>query len=327
MKIKTKTLYIILVSILFILLALCICIGSTSLKLKEVYLSLINSPSVSSTKRYIVVNLRLPRTLGAIFVGICLSCCAIIFQSVFKNPMADSYVLGLSSSSTVSIAIAMFIFSSNIISWKTLPFVSFIGSLLCTLLLFFLNRKDHMRLLLSGIALNFFLGSLTSLFLFLNRKQMDTILFWTMGSLSSLNWNKISYLFIASVLSLIITQKEHNVLDLLLLDDSTSISSGLDVNKARITLLIFSSLITSIVVSFCGVIGFVGMMSPHIIRSIIGPKHKNLIFLSMLFASDLMMVSDLISRTIIMPSELPIGIVTSILGAPVFFILLKRAYK
>ena len=243
----------------------------------------------------------------------------LVFQSVFRNPMADSYVLGVSSGASCLIG-----FNTLLgLGFGNIP-AALIGSLSATALLFATNKKDHQKLLLSGIALNFLLSALTTLTIYIGKHQMDSVIYWTMGSLSASSWDRVYILAAACVLSLMLLTNRATAMDLLLMDDSTAVSSGLNLRNNRLLLLFWASVLTALVVSFCGIIGFVGLMAPHFARLIVGPKHKRLIPISALLGANILLLADILARFILAPSELPIGIITSILGAPVFLVLLRR---
>lgn len=318
---------IVILSVALILLALIsIAVGSVKYPLSSIIFALFSPEKVPSTQAYIIRNLRLPRTLTALLAGSALAFCGLIFQTVFRNPMADSYVLGISSGASAFIGVGMLTGLMSLTA-PVIPFYAFLGSFVTTLFLFLTGRKNPSTLLLTGIALNFFLSAVTTLTIYLGKRQLDSILFWTMGSVSSTTWQRTAVLFFVCVFIVIFSSRSTSALDVLLTDDSTAISSGLNVKRFRIYLLLLSSAITAIVVSFCGVIGFIGLMSPHFARILCGPRHKRLIWASMILGSDILLFSDILSRFILSPSELPIGLVTSLLGAPVFFILLKRRKK
>lgn len=320
---RTKFVIIILFITLLFLMALGICLGSVKISLKDIanalfYLKTANSNTPQNVV-YIIRNIRLPRVICSVLAGSTLALGGVVFQSVFKNPMADSYILGVSSGASCLIGFNTLLS----IGLSNVP-VALLGSVGATSLLFVLNRKNHQQLLLSGIALNFLLSSLTTLTIYLGKHQMDSVIFWTMGSLSASSWPRALVLFVACVIAFLFLKKDATSLDLLLMDDSTAVSSGLNIRKKRLILLFWASVLTAIVVSFCGIIGFVGLMSPHFARLIIGPKHKHLIPISTLLGAIILLLSDILARFIIAPSELPIGIITSILGAPVFLALLRR---
>ncbi len=320
---RTTFLTIALIATLLFLMTLGICLGSVRISLKDIFNALFyqNSSSSSTPQNvvYIIRNIRLPRVICAVLAGSTLALGGVVFQSVFRNPMADSYILGVSSGASCFIG-----FNTLLgIGLSNVP-VALLGSISATGILFAFNKKNHHRLLLSGIALNFFLSSLTTLTIYLGKRQMDSVIFWTMGSLSASSWTRELILFVACILAFLFLERNSTALDLLLLDDSTAVSSGLNIRKKRIILLFWASVLTAIVVSFCGIIGFVGLMSPHFARLLIGPKHKQLIPISTLLGAIILLLADILARFIIAPSEIPIGIITSILGAPIFLALLRR---
>ena len=315
---KTTFVALALIILLILLTVLGVCLGSVKISLADISSSFFSTTATNNVV-YIIRNLRLPRVLCAILAGAALSMGGLVFQSVFRNPMADSYILGVSSGASCLIG-----FNTLIgLGLSNIP-AALIGSISATALLFATNKNDHHKLLLSGIALNFLLSALTTLTIYIGKHQMDSVIYWTMGSLSSSSWNRVYILAVACVLSLILLTNRATAMDLLLMDDSTAVSSGLNIRKNRLILLFWASVLTALVVSFCGIIGFVGLMAPHFARLIVGPKHKNLIPISTLLGANILLLADILARFIIAPSELPIGIITSILGAPVFLILLRR---
>ena len=313
---------VILILTIIILTITGIAIGSVKITVSDILSAIFKPQTISSNTAYIIRNLRIPRVLSSIVIGAALALCGLIFQCVFRNPMADSYVLGISSGASFFVGLGFVVGIS--FADVSLPVVAFIGSMLTTALLFAISRRNAHSLLLSGISLNFLLSALTTLTIYLSDKRAENILFWTLGSLGNSNWSRLLILTCILLFAFILVYSNCSSMDLLLLDDSTALSSGLDVKRKRIMLLSVASVVTATVVCFSGIIGFVGLMSPHFIRILIGPKHRRLIPLSMMMGSVILLVSDIICRFIVPPSELPIGIVTSILGAPVFMMLLRR---
>ena len=313
---KTALCTTLLLVLLFVLTIVGVCIGSVAIPLSTVVEAVFgtgNGSNASQSAVFIIRNIRLPRVVCAVLAGSALALGGLVFQSVFRNPMADSYILGVSSGASCLIGFNMLL---AIGIGNT--FAALIGSICTTAMLFATAKGDHNRLLLSGIAVNFLLSALTTLTIYLGRRQLDTVLYWTMGSLSGSSWPRATILAAVVVLSSFVLMARASVLDILLLDDSTAISSGLDAKVARMLPL------TAVVVSFCGIIGFVGLMSPHFARLIIGAKHRGLIPTSMLLGAVILLLSDILARCIVAPSELPIGVITSILGAPMFLVLLRR---
>ena len=322
MKRRPELLALILIVAIIAMTIAGICLGSVRISIGNVVQAIFSPQNVNRNTAYIIRNLRIPRVISAILVGAALALCGVVFQSVFRNPMADSYVLGVSSGASFFVGLGFVIGIS--FADVSLPVVAFIGAMLTTALLFAISRKNTSSLLLTGIALNFFLSALTTLTIYLSNRQADNILFWTLGSLGSSSWTRVLILLSVLAVASVITESNSTAMDLLLMDDSTAISSGVDVKKTRIILLAVASVVTATVVCFCGIIGFVGLMSPHFVRLLVGPKHRRLLPLSMLMGSAILLFSDIVCRFAIAPSELPIGIITSVLGAPVFLTLLRR---
>ena len=313
---------IVLAAILVILAFAGICLGSVRITVSDIVRAVFSPSSISRNTAYIIKNLRIPRILSAILTGASLALCGVVFQSVFRNPMADSYVLGVSSGASFFVGLG-FVVGISFVD-VSLPVVAFCGSILTTALLFLISRRNTGTLLLSGIALNFFLSAMTTLTIYLSNRQADNILFWTLGSLGSSSWPRLLILCVVTIAATLVVGRNTEAMDLLLMDDSTAISSGLNVKAVRIILLVTASIVTATVVCFCGIIGFVGLMSPHFMRILVGPKHRRLLPLSMLMGAVILLFADIVCRSLIAPSELPIGIITSVLGAPVFLMLLRR---
>ena len=322
MKRRPELLALILIVAIIAMTIAGICLGSVRISIGNIVQAIFSPQNTNRNTAYIIRNLRIPRVISAILVGAALALCGVVFQSVFRNPMADSYVLGVSSGASFFVGLGFVIGIS--FADVSLPVVAFIGAMLTTALLFAISRKNTSSLLLTGIALNFFLSALTTLTIYLSNRQADNILFWTLGSLGSSSWTRVLILLSVLAVASVITGSNSTAMDLLLMDDSTAISSGVDVKKTRIILLAVASVVTATVVCFCGIIGFVGLMSPHFVRLLVGPKHRRLLPLSMLMGSAILLFSDIVCRFAIAPSELPIGIITSVLGAPVFLTLLRR---
>ncbi|MBQ4281554.1 MAG: iron ABC transporter permease, partial [Spirochaetales bacterium] len=250
-----------LAAILVIMAFAGICLGSVRITVSDIVRAVFNPSSISRNTAYIIRNLRIPRILSAILTGASLALCGVVFQSVFRNPMADSYVLGVSSGASFFVGLG-FVMGISFVD-VSLPVVAFCGSILTTALLFLISRRNTGTLLLSGIALNFFLSAMTTLTIYLSNRQADNILFWTLGSLGSSSWPRLLILCVVTIAATLVVGRNTEAMDLLLMDDSTAISSGLNVKAVRIILLVTASIVTATVVCFCGIIGFVGLMSPH----------------------------------------------------------------
>ncbi len=285
----------------------------------------------SASQRYIIWNLRLPRVLTATVAGMVLAVAGVVFQALFRNPMADPYVLGISSGAAFGVAFAAFLglVSGATGAWSV-PLAAFSGAIGAAFIIFTLAggvRRSPVTLLLTGIALNFMLSALMTLFMYLNRSQLQSIIQWTMGSFGTASWNKLLILSLCSLVGIAPLFLMTRELDILLLDEQSGLSVGVPLRTVRFILLMLSTLITAVTVSFCGVIGFVGLMVPHIVRLIIGPRHRQLLLCSMVGGAVMMVGADTLARTVLGASELPVGVITSLAGAPLFIILLVNHHK
>ncbi len=314
---KTVTIALSLILVLILLSLAGLGLGAAPLSLERA-LALSSSPD-----HYILFEMRLPRVISAILAGGILALSGLVFQSVFQNPMADSYLLGVSSGASLSVVLSALLFPSALLS-LFLPYFAFIGALLAALLIFTVSKREPTSLILTGIAMNLLLSALTTLCIFISRRKTESVLFWSLGSFSSSNWMGVTYLFSALIILFTVTYLSATRLDILLLDSGTAASMGVDVGRTRIVMLVAASLATAVAVSLSGIIGFVGLISPHFIKLALGARHRRTIPLSMLLGGVIMLSADLVSRTLASPSELPVGIITSILGVPVFILLLRR---
>lgn len=289
----------------------------------------IDISDVKESHKVILYVVRIPRTLGALLVGMALAGSGVVFQGVLRNPLAEPYVLGISSGAAFGATLAIVTgFSFTFLGLSAVSIAAFIGALITMFVVYNiakLGMKSSMTtLLLSGIAISSLLSSLVSLMIALNRDQVERIIFWTMGSLSSVKMTQIEVVYIPILLSILIFIFFSRDLNVVLLGEDSATSMGIDVQMLRIILLIAATVATAFSVSISGIIGFVGLIIPHAMRLIIGPNHKYLIPASILMGSIFLIISDTIARTIVAPGQLPLGVITAIFGAPYFIYLLYR---
>jgi iron complex transport system permease protein len=254
-----------------------------------------------------------------------------VFQAVFRNPMADPYVLGISSGAAFGVSLAAFLglIGGAVGAWQV-PLAAGIGALGAALFVFTVSagmRRSVTTLLLTGIALNFFLSAAMTLFMYLNRNQLQSVIQWSLGSFSSASWLKLRLLALIAIPPVLIIACFTREMDVLLLDEGSALSVGLPLRSMRLTLLALSSIATAAVVSLYGIVGFVGLMVPHVVRLVVGPRHRLVLPCALLGGALMMVASDTISRTVIGASELPVGVVTSIAGAPLFIVMLANYRK
>ena len=275
----------------------------------------------------ILWNIRLPRALLVLLTGILLGGSGAVFQLFFQNPLAEPGIMGISSGATLGAVIATLgtgFTTSKLISSVNLSafFGALLAGLFVTALAFNKSRKNSsIMLLLCGTALGTLYSSISSAILLTCNKELHSIYTWILGSFNGRSWNELLFILIPSGISILIMILISPQLDLLTCGEKSAESLGVEVNRLRILVLICGSLAMSSAVCAGGTIGFVGLIAPHIVRKLSGPKSRSLIPLSMIFGAILLLVSDLLARVIIAPAELPAGIITSILGVPFFISL------
>ncbi len=327
-----KLIFIVLLIILLAAVVIAGSLGSARISFSDVVKIIIHplSPDIDGIKessRIIVWKIRLPRIMLTIIAGMGLGVSGAVFQGIFRNPMANPYILGVSSGAAFGVTLGMVMgLQVTFLGMGAIPVSAFTGALGASIIVFLISGggRDILPLLLSGIAMGFFLSALMSLLMYFNRSQLENIIYWTMGSFNAANWKKVvitAPVIITGITFIILFSRD---LNLMVMGEDSAKSMGLSVKKSRLIFLIVSTIITASAVAVSGVIGFVGLIVPHAMRIITGPDHRTLIPYSMLGGAILLLISDTIARTIIAPTEIPVGIVTSLLGAPFFLFLLNR---
>lgn len=282
------------------------------------------------SKVSIVWLLRFPRALLAFLVGGALALCGATYQAIFKNPMADPYILGISSGAAFGATIGIIFnvpgtfFGQNVTSW--LAFAGAIVTIFFVYNVAKVGRSAHITsLLLSGTAVSQFLTAIISFLMLMKASDMKRIYAWTLGSFSAKGWSHVGILLPYVLLGAIIIFVFNRDLDIIMLGDDTAIRYGVETEKVKRILFIVTALIMAACVSVSGIIGFVGLIAPHIVRLFLGPSHKKLLPYSFILGGVVMAVCDTIARSLL-GSEIPVGIVTAIIGAP-FFLYLLRARR
>jgi iron complex transport system permease protein len=289
---------------------------------------------VDDTVRYIVIHVRLARIALALAVGGSLALAGAVYQGVLLNPLADPFTLGVSTGAAfgASLAIIVGIGGISFLGVSALPVAAFAGALMALYLVYLLGRMDgriHVTtLVLAGIIVSTFLSACISLIKSLNEDSVSTIVFWIMGSLSGKSWAHVLLVLPYLVLGGGVILWYMRELDLLSLGDIQAQHLGVNVQRMRFFLLLASSLVTAAAVAVSGVIGFVGLVVPHLVRLAIGPQHRRLLPAVLLLGGLLVLISDTIARSLLATGEeLPVGVVTAILGGPFFCYLLLHRKK
>lgn len=276
-------------------------------------------------------QIRFPRVVMSLLVGASLAVAGGVMQAIFGNPLAEPGVVGVSSGAALGAATAITLGMSVFGNW-TIAAMAFIGGLVATLLVYATaraqGRTEVVTLLLTGIAVNAFAGAGLALVNFAGDTQSrEQIVFWQLGSLNGSRWDEVAVVAIVAAVATSLALGLSSQYDLLSLGDRTAAHLGVKVEALRIFSVILVALLTGVGVAFVGIIAFVGLVVPHLIRMIVGPGHRWLLMLSALGGATLMVYADLFARTLVPSADLPIGMLTSLVGGPFFFWLIRRNRK
>lgn len=287
------------------------------------------TPSWTIGEATIILQIRLPRIILGALVGAALSIAGTTMQGLFKNPMADPYIVGISSGAALG-AISTIVFGLTIFGMYTIPLMAFIGAAAAIFLVYNIasvrGKLPVSTLLLAGIAVTLFLSAIISLMMYISGEKLHGIVFWLMGGLWGRNWNHVMMAFPFIFLGAIIIYIFARDLNVMLLGEEPAQHLGIEVETLKKIIILSTSLITAAAVSVSGIIGFVGLIIPHAMRILVGPDHRILLPSSALVGGIFLIWADTLARTIISPIELPVGIITALFGAP-FFIYLLRTRK
>ncbi|MBR2264111.1 MAG: iron ABC transporter permease [Firmicutes bacterium] len=284
---------------------------------------------VSKPDQLIIWNIRLPRVILAGLVGGGLAAAGVVMQALFRNPLADPQVLGISSGAAFGAAVAIaFGITFTLSGISSIWLFAFVGAMLTMLLVFRVARIATSRsvtgILLAGIACSSMLTAAITLLMMWNRQKLEQIYLWMLGSFSSATWIKVGFMAIVLVGAMVFFILLGRDLDLLSFGDQEAQSMGVSVKKTRTVAVVATSLLVAASVSVSGIIGFVSLIIPHIMRMIVGPKNRRLIPLSFLGGAIFMVFCDMISRTAVPPNEIAVGAITQVTGAPFFLYLLWK---
>jgi len=325
---KKRLIILILFIILIFSMLFSLGIGGGRFQVSDLF-SFFQPSSLSLSEKTILFEIRLPRLILTVLVGAALSLSGAVLQGLFQNPLVDPYVLGISSGGAVGAIVA--ILSGISLGFITLPLFSFIFALATTFLVLRLGKIGTKMpleiMLLAGVAIGFFFSALISLGMFLAGENLHQMVFWMMGGFWNSSWNKVITLLPLFIIGIPIVFSYSRELNAFLLGEKVAESMGVDVEKTKKILLLVTSLLVAGSVSVSGVIGFVGLVVPHIIRIIIGEDHRQLLPASLFLGSSVLLWADIFSRTLLHPVELPVGVLTSLMGAPFFIYLLRRKKK
>lgn len=287
---------------------------------------------------YVLWNLRVPRILFAALVGAALGLSGALTQGLFRNPLADPGLLGVSSGAACAAALTIVLLAGSGIElpitlrYWLLPFTAFVGAVSVCFLLDgvarWLTADSIAGLLLTGIALNALATAVIGLCTYLaTDEQLRSLTFWTLGSLASASWQLVTLLAVLLITALAYMQRLVNAMNALALGEAAAAHVGIHVRQLRRRVIVLVALLSGFAVAWCGMIGFIGLVAPHMVRLLVGPDQRRLAPLAMLVGAILLLLADTAARTLAIPAEIPVGIFTALLGAPFFLLLLGSLRK
>ncbi|EHK7405127.1 iron ABC transporter permease [Vibrio parahaemolyticus] len=311
-----------------------ITVGPMNISFTDSLRGLVGAHSELAPHIQLVINeIRLPRTILCMFIGAILAICGVVMQGLFRNPLAEPGIIGVSAGAALGGAFAIVVFSEfsqnhpQLMNLAALPLFAFLGGALTTVLVYWLGTNKFGTsvtiMLLAGVAISALSGAAIG---FLNFSADDQMLrdltLWSMGSLAGANWAGIGLSSVTLVVLLFWFHKKAMSLNALLLGESEARHLGVPVQKLKRQLILLSAVGVGVTVSICGAIGFIGLVIPHLGRMLAGPDHRTLLPISALLGALLLTCADMIARVLLAPAELPVGIVTALIGAPFFIYLL-----
>ncbi|MEW5922256.1 MAG: iron chelate uptake ABC transporter family permease subunit [Bacillota bacterium] len=331
---------LVLLALLLFTLVYSLGLGAVSLGRREIFYIFLErvtgavpaDVAISAASRDIILNIRLPRVFQAALVGAALSVAGATLQGLFRNPLADPYIIGVSSGAALGATVAIVSgLTLGFAGFGAVPIMAFAGGLLTIALVYHLSRQGNhvpvMTLLLAGIAVGAFLSAFVSLLIFFSGERLHQVVFWMMGGLGGARWSYLRVMLPYVLLGCGCIYFFSRELNAMLLGEDTAHTLGIDPEKLKKIFLVAASLLVSAAVSTSGIIGFIGLVVPHIVRLLAGPDHRFLLPASALCGAIMLIGADTLARTIIAPAELPVGIITALLGAPFFLYLLRQRKK
>jgi iron complex transport system permease protein len=343
----TAVLILGLLALFLLSVVLAVTIGSVKISTFDVYriilyqvthIALGDPAALSGGTLYeIVWNVRLPRVLMGAIVGILLATTGVVMQATVQNPLADPYILGISSGASLGATFSIMIGASavftGVLGTMGTAFWAFLGSLGATAFVYLLSnlggRMTSAKLVLSGSVIGSLCSSFTNLMIYIGNdaENMKSVTYWLLGSMVSARWEKLALPGACMLLGAAFFLTQIRTLNTMLLGDEAAITLGVNLARYRKLYMIITSLMTAVAVCTCGIVGFVGLMIPHIVRGFSGSDHKRLLPCAMLVGGIFLIWADVLARILLENTEIPIGVITSVVGAPIFvYIMVRRSY-
>lgn len=330
-RVPGRTYLVAVTALVAVSVSLGLALGTVFIPIGEITRILKEGPRQGDTFSLIIWTLRFPRVLLAFVEGASLSVAGVVMQGLFRNPMADPYVLGVASGASLGAVVGIVMGIGKALGLWALPGLAFLGAIGSTLFVYALSTKkgrtDTWTLLLSGIAVSSLVSSLIALIMVLWRERVEEIVFWTMGGLSRASWQSVLAAACYSLPGMWVLWLQARPLNALSFGEESAFHLGVAVEKSKRILLWASALITASGVAFTGPVGFVGLVVPHVVRLLTGPDHRWLLPLSALTGGNVLILADLLARTLRPPLEIPVGVITALFGAPFFLYLLFKTRR
>ncbi|KKN20312.1 hypothetical protein LCGC14_0936950 [marine sediment metagenome] len=332
---RLQLVWVIILTLLVIGTISSLTIGPMAISPKQSLLSLWDAlfstqlSHLNSYQQLVIWDIRLPRTLLALSIGALLGLCGAVMQGLFRNPLADPGIIGVSTGAGLGAAIAIVLLPAGFAVFAT-PIAAFVGGLITSLIVYKLAQSTFgntsvLILLLAGVAVAAFSGALVGFLSFLaNDQALRDLTLWGMGSLNTTSTIKLWLCGISAIGLAVFYQRYATALNALLLGEAEAQHLGIDTEKLKIALIIATAVGIGLAVSASGIIGFIGLVIPHLIRMLLGPDHKVLLPLAAVSGASLLLIADVIARVVMAPAELPVGLVTALIGAPFFVYLLLQ---
>lgn len=294
-------------------------------------MSIIDANTTASMTDTIITDIRLPRLIYSVLTGIGLSLVGLLMQTVTRNALADPYVLGVSSGASTGAVFAIIMGGLPFLGQYNTPIFAVLGAALSIILVLLCVGKSNspVKLILIGMGMTGVFSALTMMIIYgaKHEAQVRSAMFWLLGSFAGIQWSDLPLTAIIVTLFMLYIYVFNQDLDVLLLGNHEAAQMGLSVKQLQLSIVVISSIVIATLVSKVGVVGFIGLIIPHLARIIGGPKHKHTLLFSALIGSIVMIWSDVLSRALYSPEEIPIGVLTSLLGAPLFIWIIMNRYK
>lgn len=327
---KKKLILIVLFGSLIVLATgiFCLNFGVVTITPRDIMHLLINGTQ-DKTTNLIIWQLRAPRIVLGALTGAALSTVGGAFQGILRNPLADPYILGVSAGAALGACIGIaFQYITGYAFASYLPLFAFLGAMLSLYLVYKSSKISYSAnstgLLLSGVAITFLFSALITVLLALSRRELHSMIFWLMGDLSAANWKKISIILLPVFIGNAMLFFSALDLNALSLGEEEALHLGINTGRLRIRIFLIGSVVIATVVSFTGLIGFVGLIIPHIARLLVGPDHRIMLPIAAFLGAVFLILCDILARILLAPTEIPIGAITAIVGVPLFIYLLRR---